>query len=198
MMPDKETKSAPKMPKADRRAQLLRVALEIVRQDGTDALTLGTLAERASVSKPITYNHFATRSGLLVALYDEIMDRQTKALAEAVDDTPPKLIKVAQVLAAAYMDCYASIGPEWHAIGAALKGSEDMDRYHRKMIAGHVAFFSRVLSPLTEQPERLVRRRCVGIIGAAEALSDAMVRNQTSRDQAVTDLTSLIVTWLRH
>ncbi|MFN3311915.1 MAG: TetR/AcrR family transcriptional regulator [Hyphomonas sp.] len=186
-----------KMPKADRRAQLLEVAHRIVRQQGTDALTLGTLADQAGVSKPITYNHFETRSGLLVALYAEIMDRQTRALADAIKDVGQSLDQVSRVLAEAYMDCYTSIGPEWHAIGAALKGSAEMDGYQRKMIEGHVAFFGRVLSPLTDLPDETVHRRCVGIIGAAEALSDAMVRGQTSRDHAVSDLDSLIVNWLR-
>ncbi|QBX35932.1 TetR/AcrR family transcriptional regulator [Paracoccus liaowanqingii] len=186
-----------KMPKADRRAQLLDVAHRIVRQQGTDALTLGTLADQAGVSKPITYNHFETRSGLLVALYGEIMDRQTRALADAIKDTGQALDQVSRVLAEAYMDCHASIGPEWHAIGAALRGSAEMDGYQRRMIEGHVAFFGRVLSPLTELPDETVHRRCVGIIGAAEALSDAMVRGQTSRDHAVSDLDALIVGWLR-
>ncbi|MHC8285601.1 helix-turn-helix domain-containing protein [Pseudomonas sp. XS1P51] len=33
---------------------------------GTDALTLATLAERAGVTKPVAYEHFRTRSGLLI------------------------------------------------------------------------------------------------------------------------------------
>ncbi len=32
---------------------------------GTDALTLGHVAECAGVSKPIAYEHFGTRAGLL-------------------------------------------------------------------------------------------------------------------------------------
>lgn len=193
-----EMRVSKKMPKADRRAHLLAVAQEIVRQQGTDALTLGSLAERAGVSKPITYNHFETRAGLLVSLYGEIMDRQVNALADAVDDAVQELDRVARVLSEAYMDCYKSIGPEWHAIGAALKGSAEMDSYQREMIQGHVAFFGRVLSPLTDLSDEIVLRRCVGIIGAAEALSDAMVRGHTSREEAVLDFNDLILGWLRH
>lgn len=197
-MSTEEMRVSKKMPKADRRAHLLGVAQEIVRQQGTDALTLGALAERAGVSKPITYNHFETRAGLLVSLYGEIMDRQVNALARAVEDAGQELEQVARVLSEAYMDCYKSIGPEWHAIGAALKGSAEMDSYQREMIEGHVAFFGRVLSPLTDLSEDVVRRRCVGTIGAAEALSDAMVRGHTSREDAISDLNGLIMSWLRH
>ncbi len=186
-----------KLPKADRRAQLLEVAHTIVRQQGTDALTLGALAERAGVSKPITYNHFETRAGLMIALYREIMDRQVQALADAIDQTPKQLEDVARVLATTYMDCYKAVGPEWHAIGAALKGDPQMDAYQREMIDGHVGFFSRVLIPLSAIPPEVTKRRCVGIIGAGEALSDGLVRGQISREHAVADLADLITNWLR-
>jgi len=48
-----------RLPKAERR-QLLAIALVIVREEGADRLTLGHLAARAGVSKPITYEHFGT------------------------------------------------------------------------------------------------------------------------------------------
>ena len=51
---------------ASRRRQLLAVALSIVREEGADRLTLGHLAQRAGVSKPVAYDHFGTRSGLLI------------------------------------------------------------------------------------------------------------------------------------
>lgn len=197
-MSSEEKRLSSKMSKSDRRVQLLKAAQEIVRKQGTDALTLGALAEYAGVSRPITYNHFETRSGLLVSLFEEIMNRQIKALEQAVNDSEQELYEVAHVLAEAYMDCHKSIGPEWHAISAALKGNAEMDSYQRKMLEGHAAFFGRVLSPLTDLSEETTLRRCVGIIGAAEALSDTMVRGHTSQKDVVSDLNDLIVRWLRY
>jgi hypothetical protein len=46
------------------------------------------------------------------------------------------------------------------------------------------------VSPLASAP---LRRRCIGIIGAAEALSAAMVRGRVSEGLAAADLESLIV-----
>ncbi|WP_437925086.1 TetR family transcriptional regulator [Sorangium sp. So ce291] len=54
---------------------------------GTEALTLGHLAERAGVSKPIAYQHFETRSGHLIALARQIDDRQVAALLDALKRT---------------------------------------------------------------------------------------------------------------
>src|SRR5687767_16006033 len=61
----RRTAPAKKLSKAERRKQLLETAHVIVRDEGTDALTLGYLAERAGVTKPIAYGHFETRAGLL-------------------------------------------------------------------------------------------------------------------------------------
>jgi len=184
-----------KLPRAARRAQLLETARVIVREEGTDALTLGALADHAGVSKPITYSHFNTRSGLLIALYKEIMDQQVEALATALEDTPTQIEDVARVAAEAYMQCTTAVGPEWHAIAAALKGDAQMDAAQQEMIRGHIAFFEEVLAPLTDLPAPTVRRRSVGLIGAAEALSDEMVRGECSGEEAAEDLADLIVRW---
>lgn len=58
-----------RLPRAERQRQLLEMALAIVRQEGTDQLTQGHLAVRVGISKPVVYDHFGDRSGLLIALY---------------------------------------------------------------------------------------------------------------------------------
>src|SRR5688572_860783 len=102
---------ARKLPKAERRDQLLDTALAVVREEGTDALTLAHVAERAGVSKPIAYEHFGTRSGLLIALYERIDDQQVAALLQALERTPRRLEDVARVMSDAYMTCYLTCGP---------------------------------------------------------------------------------------
>ena len=61
--------SSRRLSKAGRRQQLLETSLAIVREEDVDSLTLGRLAERAGVSKPVVYDHFPTRSALLIELY---------------------------------------------------------------------------------------------------------------------------------
>ena len=185
-----------KLPRAERRAQLLEIASDIVRKQGTDALTLGLLAERAGVSKPITYSHFETRSGLMMALYKEAMDRQVEALARALEDVPRQPELIARVLATAYMECATTIGPEWHAIGAALRGDAMMDAYQREMREGHAAFYADIIQPMSELDSTIVRRRSIGLIGAMEALSNEVTAGRIRLEHAVEDLIPLIVTWL--
>lgn len=185
-----------KLSKAERREQLLETALAIVREQGTDALTLGYLAERAGVSKPIAYEHFKTRSGLLIALYEQIDNRQVAALLLALERTPRRLEEVARVVSTAYMNCFTSVGPEWHAISAALKGDEEMEAFQRELIDSYVALYRDALAPYSRLPEDELRLRCVGIIGAGDAIARDMVRGRIDEAAAAASLASLIVGWL--
>lgn len=186
-----------RLPKELRRDQLLKTARAIVREEGTDVLTLGYLAERAGVSKPIAYEHFGTRSGLLIALYREIDEKQVDALKEALGKTPQTLEDVARTMSEAYMQCYRSAGPEWHAISAALKADEEMESFQQELTDSYVEFYSDALQPYCSLPRKELRLRCVGIIGAGEALAHGMLRKRSSAAAAAAALGSLIVTWLR-
>lgn len=73
-----------RLSREDRRRQLLDMAWQLVREEGTDALSLGRLAEQAGVTKPVVYDHFETRTGLLAALYEEYDARQTAMLEAAL------------------------------------------------------------------------------------------------------------------
>lgn len=185
-----------KLPRADRRAQLLDTAYAIVRAHGTDALTLGALAKEAGVSKPIAYSHFETRSGLLIALYQEVNERRLAAVAAELAGTPASLAAVSRTMSDAYMACHVAMGPEWHAIGAAMKGDAEMHAYQEKMIDGYVDFFHDALAPVSPLKGEPLRRRCIGIIGAAEGLSAAMVRGRVGESIAARELDTLIVGWL--
>jgi AcrR family transcriptional regulator len=92
--------------KEDRRVQLLEVARGIVRQQGTEALTLGYLAERANVTKPIPYDHFGDREGLLMALYQDYSDRQLAKFRETLAVDSKTLEKTIRFFSAAYIDCH--------------------------------------------------------------------------------------------
>jgi len=181
-----------------RREQMLETARRIVREEGTDLLTLGYLAERAGVSKPIAYEHFVTRSGLLIALYKHFDDQQAVALREALKRTPKLLKEVAALLGAAYVDCYKSMGPEWHAISAALKGDEEMEAFQQELIDSYVDIYCEVFAPYSELPKKELRLRCVGIIGAAEAITKEMQRGRVAAGAAATAIASLMVGWLSH
>src|SRR3954465_4242573 len=91
-----------RLSREERHRQLLDVSWRLIRDEGTDALTLGRLAEQADVAKPVVYDHFGTRTGLLAELYREFDDRQTALMEAALRESGPELKDKAQVMAASY------------------------------------------------------------------------------------------------
>ncbi|MGO4842385.1 helix-turn-helix domain-containing protein, partial [Rhizobiaceae sp. 2RAB30] len=82
-----ETPAATKrirLTREQRLRQLLDVAWRLAREEGTDALTLPRLAEEAGVAKPVVYDHFSTRNGLLAALYQDFDVDQTAMIDAAI------------------------------------------------------------------------------------------------------------------
>lgn len=182
-----------KLKKDVRREQMLDVAMAIIRNEGADALTLGTLATRAGVSRPIAYGHFSTRAGLLVALFKRLEDAYVGRLRSALDEAPNELAAVAAIISEAYFNCLSEFGPEGLAISAALKGTEEMAAQQRLMVGVYVELMSDALRPFSELEAERVRPVCVGLLGAAEALAAETQAGAVSERVAASVLTALIV-----
>ena len=175
-----------------RREQLLDTAVAIVRAEGADGLTLVTLAEAAGVSRPIVYDHFGTRPGLLLALYRRLDERHRAAIAQALRDAAPTAPDIARVMSAAYFACATDM-PEFEAISAALKGNPDMEASQHDMFDGYTGLMAAALRPYAGVTTEALRLRCVGVLGAAEAIAAELNRGRTTLADAVTALTDLIV-----
>lgn len=186
------TPPSTRLSKQARREQLLDTALGIVRAEGADGLTLVTLAEVAGVSRPITYEHFGTRAGLLLALYRRLDERHRTAVAEALRTAAPTVGAVARVMSSAYFACATEL-PEFAALSAALRGNREMEAMQQEMNARYVGEMAAALAPYSPLPPEALRLRCVGVLGAAEAIALELHRDRTTMTDAVTALTHLIV-----
>jgi AcrR family transcriptional regulator len=69
-----------RLPRDERRRQLLAAALEVFAAEGYHAAGMDDIAERAGVSKPVLYQHFPGKLELYLAL----LDAQTEALGASV------------------------------------------------------------------------------------------------------------------
>ncbi len=126
-----------RLTREERRKQLIDVAWHIIRQEGTDALTLGYLATQAGVTKPVVYDHFDSRSGLFATLYREYDQRQTARMDEILRNTEPNAEKLASAIANAYIECVLLQGREMPSVILALyrdaRAGEDQTRVHRRL-----------------------------------------------------------------
>ncbi len=68
-----EDKSA-RLPRDERRAQLLVAALEVFTAAGYHSAAMDEIADRANVSKPVLYQHFPSKLDLYLAVLDLHID----------------------------------------------------------------------------------------------------------------------------
>ncbi|NEW37600.1 TetR/AcrR family transcriptional regulator [Nocardia cyriacigeorgica] len=181
-----------RLSKQARREQLFDAAVSIVRANGADGLTLPTLAEAAGVSRPIVYDHFGTRSGLLLALYRRLDERHRAATMQALEQAPPTAGGVAAVISAAYFACATDM-PELNAISAALKGDPDMEAIQHEMYDSYTDVIADALTPYSGMSRAALRLHCVGVFGAAEAIAGELNRGTATVDDAITALTGVLL-----
>jgi AcrR family transcriptional regulator len=179
-----------KLPRAERREQLLETAQTIIREKGTDALTLGHVAECAGVSKPIAYEHFGTRAGLLIALCSDYDLKQKQARGEVLGKDDETLAGAIAVMASAYVSCVLGMGPEMGAAFAALSATEETADFRRSLREGYVAEYRKAFGRFVKLPEN-DDAVFLGFLGAAEALAQDAAAGRVSPDEAVEALSRI-------
>ncbi len=176
----------------DRHRQLLDVAWRVIREEGTEALTLGRLSEQADVTKPVVYDHFGTRSGLLAALYREFDARQNALMDAALRVAEPTLAERAAVIAYSYVDCVLLQGREIPGMIAALAGSPELEKIKREYEAAFIQKCRVVLAPFAATGS-IAKAGLWAMLGAAEALSNAAATGEITAAQAQNELFETIL-----
>lgn len=179
-----------RLTKPERRVQLLDAARELIRDAGTDEFTLGRLAERAGVTKPLAYDHFGDRAGVLAELYREFEARQRATLAAALDDAEPELQAVASLMAGAYIDCCIAEGQELFDVVAALEGSTTLSELRHEAEDAYLAMCRQALEPFAGPVDAAALH---AIIGAGDALARNTLADRISAARARHTLTLVIV-----
>lgn len=181
-----------RLPHQERRAQLLDTAAAIVRSEGADALTLARVAEVAGVTKPIAYDHFETREGLLRALFRRLDDQQAEAALLAFEAEADTLERASDILAESYVDCVLHTGQAYGTITAALStfpGSEEFLREGRERYA---RTYLAALSRFAALPEDRGVVVMLGVIGAAEALAREVTAKRLDRLVAIDAISRIV------
>lgn len=177
-----------RMSKQQRREQLIARALTIIAAEGSEALTLARLAHECGVTKPIAYQHFGTRSGLMIALYRELGDGPSDAAANALRDSASGALSLTEAIrlcAKAYIETALDKGTLYTSISAALMATAEMENCRQLVRAEYAMRFQQAIAPLVGGSERDRMRIVYPIFGAGEALSEAIGRGSVSRDDAI-------------
>src|SRR5438445_405669 len=100
-----------RLPRHERRRQLLDAALEVFVSQGYHAAAMDDIAERAGVSKPVLYQHFPGKLELYLALLDESVG----TLLETVGDALRSNLDPKQRVAATFGGYFEYVGGKGQA-----------------------------------------------------------------------------------
>ncbi|MBC3253610.1 TetR family transcriptional regulator [Serratia fonticola] len=185
-----------RLSREERYQQLLATAWEIIHEEGTEALTLGHLAERSGVTKPVVYDHFTNRSGLFAALYQEFDYRQTARMDEAIQNTQPELEALASVIATSYIECVLLQGREMPSVMAALAGTPELEKIRNDYAVVFIEKCRQLFAPFCCD-NQLQDAALWGMLGSAEGLSYATSCGAITAAQAKEELFGIIISMVQ-
>ncbi len=91
-----------RLPRDERRAQLLAAAQEVFVANGYHGAAMDEIAETAHVSKPVLYQHFPSKRELYLALLDSHLTALTDLMMGALNSTKDNDERVQAVMRAYY------------------------------------------------------------------------------------------------
>ncbi|MBA8795650.1 AcrR family transcriptional regulator [Friedmanniella endophytica] len=157
-----------RMPRDQRRAQLLEVARELFAEKGYYAAAMDDIAEAAGVSKPVLYQHFGSKLELYLALLDASCERLTALLARALASTRDNAERVRGTTRAFY-EFVSHEGAEFRFVFESDLTAEPLvaERLWRlnDEIADSVAL---VIAEDTALPPAKAKLLAISLVGAAQ------------------------------
>ncbi len=176
-----------RLPRGERRAQLLDSALEVFVAQGYHAAAMDDIAERAGVSKPVLYQHFPGKLDLYLALLDSACDDVIDHCRQALAATHDNKTRVAAAMAAFYT-YVASEGGAFRLVFESDLTSEPAVREHVERVTTEcAAMIADVIHDDTGLPAEQSRLLAVSLVGMAQVSARFWVSEATglSRSQAV-------------
>jgi AcrR family transcriptional regulator len=186
-----------RLSKEARRKQLLSLAESIVTAEGADALTLITLAEKAGVTKALTYEHFSNREGLLVELYKHYDSQVITETQAAIASSPPTLESAAHAAATSYIKCASQYGVQYEAVVSALLAYPEYKDIRLDMREFFVNAYKKLFSSFLTTSENDSRLKLIAVFGAIEEVARSVSVKEFRVDEAVESLAKIIISILK-
>ncbi len=177
-----ESKEKGRLPKDERRAQLLQAALEAFTQSGYHAASMDEIAERGGVSKPVLYQHFPSKLDLYLAVLDTHIDSLVFAIQKSIASTKENSDRVANTVQA-YFDFIDTEGEAFRLLFESDMNVEPQVRERlNRMTYDCAAAVSAVISIDTGLAKESSMLLAIGIIGNAQITA----RHWLDRDSKLT------------
>ena len=175
-----------RLPRDERRAQLLNAALEVFTAAGYHAAAMDEIADHASVSKPVLYQHFPSKLELYLAVLDLHIDTLVFKIQKAIASTPENANRVSATVEA-YFDFIESEGEAFRLLFESDMSVEPAVRERlNRMTYDCAAAVSAVISLDTGLPREEAMLLGVGLIGSVQVTA----RHWLDRDSKLSRATA--------
>jgi len=142
----------------------------------------------------MAYDHFETRTGLLLALLDDA-DRHYEGIARARIAAAPETVEaISEIVAEAYIACALEAGPAAAALTAAIEANgaaRDVGRASRDL---HAKQFAEAFAPVLPEGDARTHLIFIGLVAAANTLCAELTAGRITEQAATETLTHLLTT----
>ncbi|HEX4687900.1 MAG TPA: TetR/AcrR family transcriptional regulator [Nocardioides sp.] len=180
-----------RLPRRERRVQLLDSALEVFVAQGYHAAAMDDIAERAGVSKPVLYQHFPGKLDLYLALLDAACDDVIANCRRALASTHDNKTRVAAAMAAFYSYVAGERGAFRLVFESDLTSEPAVRQHVERVTTECAAMIADVIHDDTGLPAEQSRLLAVSLVGMAQVSARFWVSESSgiAQSQAV-DLVS--------
>jgi AcrR family transcriptional regulator len=172
-----------RLPGPERRQQLIDTAVEVFARNGFHATSMNDVAEAAGVTKPVLYQHFASKRDLYLQLLGDIGAQLRETIAKATSDAAGPRQQIEGGFRA-YFQFVADHGEAYQVLfGSGTRRDEEFAAEARTVEAS----IAEVIAGLIEVDGLDESRRLLlanGIVGLAEGASRYWLRHPVEVDPA--------------
>ena len=172
-----------RLPAAERRRQLLDVAVDVFAANGFHATSMDQVAEAAGVTKPVLYQHFRSKRNLYLALLDDVGSRLLEAITKATAAASSPREQVIAGFVAYFRFVTDSESAFQLLFGGGARRDQEFADYVRQVEAAIAdAVADRIDTDIDDDHRRLLAH---GIVGLAESTGRLWVSERFDADPEV-------------
>jgi AcrR family transcriptional regulator len=176
-----ESSRAARLPRDQRRAQLLDAAKEVFTSKGYHAAAMDDIAEAAGVSKPVLYQHFPSKLDLYLALLDSSCERLVEIVTDALASTDHNADRVVATMGAFYEFVSSSAGEFRFVFESDLTGEGRVQQRLWRVNDEIADAIAAVISEDTALPGAESKLLAISLVGIAQVSARYWVSGDSAK-----------------
>jgi AcrR family transcriptional regulator len=169
-----------RMPRRERRAQLLDAANEVFTTRGYHAAAMDDIAAAAGISKPVLYQHFASKLELYLALLDQACDSLVDVVQGALGSTDHNADRVVAVIGAFYEFVSSASGEFRFVFESDLTGDGRVQERLWRVNNDVADLIAAVIAEDTQLPREQAKLLAISLVGLAQVGARYWVSERSS------------------